>query len=99
MTQIDINFAAVGRFIFGLPLVGVGLWFAFFKSRTMERLADGTVQSHFDHVALYIGVGVALFGMLFVSPDTVKEAVKYAKALLSRSPMRASQSTTKPEGD
>jgi hypothetical protein len=66
----------VPKLVLGLLLMGAGLWFAFLHSRT----PDG----HFDHTALYIGVGVALFGALMVTPGTVREAVSDAKVIIGK---------------
>ena len=68
--------AQFSKLALGLALMAVGLWFAFLQG----RLPDG----HFDHVALYIGVGVALFGALMVTPGTVSQAVKDARSLIGK---------------
>ena len=81
---MSLNWGAVRQQVLGLVLLGAGLWFAFLHSKTFERLADGTIQTHYDHTALYVGVGVALFGMLMISPATVAEAIKDAKGILGR---------------
>ena len=74
----------MSKVVLGLLLLGAGLWFAFFRSKTYDHLASGEVLMHYDHTALYIGVGVALFGMIMISPETVSEAIKDAKSVITQ---------------